>query len=104
MPDVRSPSLACLSKSGFHRVAYREFAPQGTVPEHPRTDVCLHGLDRNARAFEAMTATIAAGARRDIPVSTAGRGDSVWPTAPHAYVYPQYAPDKSQSISRHSYH
>src|SRR3546814_1568048 len=68
MPDVRSHSLACLSKSGFHRVAYREFAPQGTVPEHPVPVVCIHGLARNARDFDALAATLAAAGRRVVAV------------------------------------
>src|SRR3546814_21034292 len=100
MPDVRSHSLACLSKSGFHRVAYREFAPQGTVPEHPVPVVCIHGLARNARDFDALAATLAAAGRRVVAVDVVGRGDSEWLRDPLDYVYPQYVSAMATLIAR----
>ena len=53
MANLRTDSLACLSKSGFHRVAYREAGPQGTDAVHPVPVVCIHGLGRNAPGYEA---------------------------------------------------
>src|SRR3546814_19505258 len=99
MPDVRSHSLACLSKSGFHRVAYREFAPQGTVPEHPVPVVCIHGLARNARDFDALAATLAAAGRRVVAVDVVGRGDREWLRDPLDSVYP---PDVSDMATLHT--
>jgi pimeloyl-ACP methyl ester carboxylesterase len=100
MPGVRSHSLACLSKTGFHRVAYRELGPGDAGPAHPVPVVCIHGLARNARDFDALAAVLAAAGRRVICVDIVGRGDSGWLRDPQDYAYPQYLADMVALIAR----
>jgi len=100
MQGVRTSSLACLSKTGFHRVAYREFGPEGTAPAHPVPVVCIHGLARNARDFDRLAGVLAAAGRRVVCVDMVGRGDSGRLRDPLDYVYPQYVADTAALIAR----
>src|SRR3546814_12325523 len=100
MCDFHSCGCPCVSNSGFHRVAYREFAPQGTVPAHPVPVVCIHGLARTARDFDALAATLAAAGRRVVAVDVVGRGDSEWLSDPLDYGYPPYASGMPPLIAR----
>src|SRR3546814_1319393 len=75
-------------------------SPQGPVPEHPLPVVCIHGLARNARDFDALAATVAAAGRRVVAVDVVGRGDSEWLRDPLDYVYPQYVSDMATLIAR----
>src|SRR3546814_12012720 len=75
-------------------------SPQGPVPEHPLPVVCIHGLARNARDFDALAATVAAAGRRVVAVDVVGRGDSEWLRDPLASVYPQYVSDMATLIAR----
>lgn len=95
MQDARSDSLAGLSQSGFHRVAYREFGPP-----HPVPVVCIHGLARHARDFDTLAAALAAAGRRVVSVDMAGRGESGWLRDPKDYGYPQYLADTVALIAR----
>ncbi|MEO3429802.1 alpha/beta hydrolase [Pelagibius sp. CAU 1746] len=95
MGAVRKGSLQCLSKSGFHELAYRE-----SGPNHPVPVICLHGLARNARDFEALAAALAAAGRRVVCVDVVGRGDSGWLRDPMDYGYPQYLADTVTLIAR----
>jgi len=95
MADVRTDSLSCLSKTGFHRVAYRE-----TGPDHPVPVLCIHGLGRNARDFDGLARVLAAAGRRVVSVDVAGRGDSGWLRNPMDYGYPQYLSDTAALIAR----
>lgn len=95
MTAVRESSLACLSKTGFHKLAYRE-----SGPDHPVPVVCLHGLGRNARDFDALAAALAGAGRRVVCADVAGRGDSGWLRDPMDYGYPQYLADTAALIAR----
>ena len=46
--------LACLSPSGFHRIAYGEWPG----PAGARTLVCVHGLTRSGRDFDDFAAAL----------------------------------------------
>lgn len=92
---MREDHLSCLSKSGFHKLAYRDFGP-----EHPVPVVCLHGLARNARDFDALAAALAAEGRRVVCADVVGRGDSGWLRDPMDYGYPQYLADTAALIAR----
>src|SRR3546814_8254724 len=94
MQSFRSHSLACLSRTGFHRVAYREIGPL-----HPVPVLCIHGLERNARDFDALAAALASAGRRVISVDVVGRGDSAWVRDPLDYGYPQYLERKSTRLN-----
>lgn len=95
MDAVREDSLRCLSKSGFHKLAYRE-----SGPDHPVPVLCLHGLARNARDFDALAADLAAAGRRAVCADVVGRGDSGWLRDPLDYGYPQYLADTAALIAR----
>jgi pimeloyl-ACP methyl ester carboxylesterase len=95
MREVRTRSLACLSKAGFHQVSYRESGPPDPVPV-----LCIHGLARNARDFDALAAVLAAAGRRVIAVDVVGRGDSGRLRDPLDYGYTQYLADTAALIAR----
>lgn len=95
MREVRTRSLACLSKGGFHQVSYRESGPPDPVPV-----LCIHGLARNARDFDALAGVLAAAGRRVIAVDVVGRGDSGRLRDPLDYGYPQYLADTAALIAR----
>lgn len=95
MPAVRESSLSCLSRSGFHEMAYRE-----SGPDHPVPVLCLHGLARNARDFDTLASVLAAAGRRVVCADVVGRGDSGWLRDPMDYGYPQYLADTTALIAR----
>ncbi len=55
--------------------------------------ICIHGLTRNARDFEALAPRLAAKGRRVLAVDVRGRGQSSWDPDPSRYVPPVYAGD-----------
>ncbi len=55
--------------------------------------ICLHGLTRNARDFEALAPAIAGTGRRVLAVDVRGRGGSAWAPDPMTYVAPVYVRD-----------
>ena len=55
--------------------------------------ICLHGLTRNARDFEAVAPAIAAGGRRVLACDVRGRGRSNRDPQPERYAVPTYAGD-----------
>lgn len=85
-----------LTSGGFHRVAYTEWGPA----DDPRPVVCVHGLTRNGRDFDALAGVLAAGGRRVICPDIVGRGRSDWPADAAAYSYPQYCADMAALIAR----
>jgi pimeloyl-ACP methyl ester carboxylesterase len=78
------------SKEGLELYA-RDYAPQGGERGSPV--VCLHGLTRNSRDFEAVAPWIAARGRRVIVPNMRGRGRSAYDPEPARYVVPVYAAD-----------
>jgi pimeloyl-ACP methyl ester carboxylesterase len=58
-------------------------------PAAARTVLCLHGLTRNARDFDALATALAAEARV-IALDVVGRGRSAWLADPTRYVVPTY--------------
>ena len=77
--------FASLSPHGFHRVAYRQWGD----PDDDRVVVCVHGLTRNGRDFDALAAAIADRFRVICP-DMPGRGDSEWLPDPRDYTFPTY--------------
>ena len=47
-------NVQCLSPSGLHRMAYTEWGDR----QNPRVLVCVHGLTRNGRDFDALAEAI----------------------------------------------
>ena len=55
--------------------------------------ICIHGLTRNARDFEALAPRIARQGRRVLAVDVRGRGQSAWDPDHSHYALPVYAGD-----------
>jgi pimeloyl-ACP methyl ester carboxylesterase len=86
--------VQCASPKGLHRIAYRESGdPQAPVL------VCVHGLTRCARDFDALAAAMSDRYRVICP-DVAGRGDSDWLADPMLYQLPQYVADLVTLIAR----
>ena len=66
---------------------------------NPRVLVCVHGLTRTGRDFDALARALC-GDYRVVCPDVAGRGRSDWLADPHGYVLPQYAADMVTLIAR----
>lgn len=76
---------------GLHRMAYWEWNLTGD-PRHPHVIVCVHGLSRQGRDFDALARELSRFARVICP-DVAGRGESDWLADSRAYQVPVYAAD-----------
>jgi len=85
MLQPRQHFVRSLSPHGFHRVAYREWGH----PASSRVVVCVHGLTRNGRDFDALASTLSDRFRVLCP-DMPGRGDSEWLPDPNDYIFPTY--------------
>ncbi|MBP2294427.1 alpha/beta fold hydrolase [Azospirillum rugosum] len=88
-------SFLGLSAAGFHKVAYTQWGRD----DAPRTAVCVHGLTRNGRDFDALALDLADGWRVACP-DVVGRGKSGWLANPALYGYPQYCADMAALVAR----
>jgi len=91
----RRRSVQCASAQGLHRIAYLEWGD----PRNDRVLVCVHGLTRCARDFDALARALA-GRYRVVCPDMAGRGDSDWLADPMLYAFPQYVADVVTLIAR----
>lgn len=85
-----------LAPGGFHKIAYTEWGD----PADPCPVVCVHGLTRNGRDFDALAAALAAAGRRVVCPDIVGRGRSDRLADPAGYGYPQYCADMAALIAR----
>ena len=88
-------TVQCLSPSGLHRIAYTEWG----APDNPRVLVCVHGLTRNGRDFDALADALSAHYRVVCP-DIVGRGLSAHLRDPAGYAMPQYVADMVTLIAR----
>ena len=88
-------TVQCASAKGLHRMSYLEWG----APGNDRVLVCVHGLTRCARDFDALAAAMSDRYRVICP-DVAGRGDSDWLTEPMLYQTPQYISDMVTLIAR----
>jgi pimeloyl-ACP methyl ester carboxylesterase len=91
----RARQLDILSPHGFSRMNYYEWGD----PENGDVVICVHGLTRNGRDFDALAGALAADFRviaPDIP----GRGLSDWLRDPNDYVFPVYLGALTALIAR----
>jgi len=91
----RQKTVRCASPKGLHRIAYLEWGD----PQNERVLVCVHGLTRCARDFDALAAAMSDRYRVVCP-DVAGRGDSGWLPDPTLYQLPQYLADMVTLIAR----
>lgn len=88
-------TVQCASPSGLHRMAYTEWGAR----DNPRVLVCVHGLTRNARDFDALARALASHYRVICP-DVVGRGQSSRLRNPAGYGIPQYVGDMVTLIAR----
>ncbi|RPJ44958.1 MAG: alpha/beta hydrolase [Betaproteobacteria bacterium] len=92
---MREHHVSCLNSRGFHRLHYTDWGD----PANPRAVICVHGLTRNCRDFDALAAALQ-NELRVVCVSIAGRGRSDWLPNAEDYGYPQYMADMTALIAR----
>ena len=92
--EPRAKTVLGLTARGFHRIRYWEWGD----PANGRVLICVHGLTRNGRDFDAV-ARVLCGRYRVLCPDVAGRGDSDW-IDPSDYGYPQYCADMAKLIAR----
>ena len=88
-------TVQCIGPSGLHRMAYTEWGAR----DNPRVLVCVHGLTRNGRDFDALAAAMASHYRVICP-DVVGRGLSGRLRDPAGYGIPQYVADMVTLIAR----
>lgn len=93
--EPRLNHVACLSPAGLHRMAYWEWGD----PDDDRVLLCVHGLTRTGRDFDAVARRLSAHYRVVCP-DVVGRGQSDWLGEPAYYAVPQYVADMNTLIAR----
>ena len=88
-------TVQCIGPSGLHRMAYTEWG----VRDNPRVLICVHGLTRNGRDFDALAEAMS-GHYRVICPDVVGRGQSGRLRDPAGYGIPQYVADMVTLIAR----
>ncbi len=82
--------------AGHRRLAVFVRGPR----DDPRPVLCVHGLTRNARDFDALALALAARGRRVLQLDVAGRGASDPLPDPGGYDLPTYARDVMLLVDR----
>jgi pimeloyl-ACP methyl ester carboxylesterase len=86
----------CLDATGLHRMAYWEWAgPSADAP----VLVCVHGLSRQGRDFDALARSMSERYRVICP-DVVGRGHSDWLRNPAGYQVPAYVSDMVALLAR----
>lgn len=95
--------VTCASVRGLHRLAYWEWPRAESAPvraaDAPDTVVCVHGLTRNGRDFDALAARLSRHWRVVCP-DMIGRGRSDRVPDPRLYALPQYVADCVTLVAR----
>lgn len=95
MFEPRLHHVNCLDSQGLHRMAYWEWGDAA----NPRVVVCVHGLTRQGRDFDALARVLAPDWRVICP-DVVGRGQSDWLHDPMGYQVPAYVADMVTLIAR----
>jgi pimeloyl-ACP methyl ester carboxylesterase len=95
VPEPRRRSVQCVSPKGLHRMAYLEWGD----PRNRDVLVCVHGLTRCGRDFDALARALC-GQFRVVCPDVVGRGDSDRLPDPMLYGTPQYLSDMVALIAR----
>ena len=91
--------VSCASPKGLHRIAYWQWDARCGSPAGEGTVLCVHGLTRNGRDFDALAARLSERWRVVCP-DMAGRGRSDRLAEPMLYTVPQYLADCVTLIAR----
>lgn len=97
----RAGVASSISSKGFHNLVYQEWGErkQPGVHEDSVPVMCLHGLTRNSRDFDALAKNLSTD-RRVICPDTVGRGYSDWLREHEDYNLPQYNLDVAVVAAR----
>lgn len=93
-PQLKQVSV--IGRGGFHKLAYAEWGS----PTAGQTVVCVHGVSRNGRDFDALAAALASDGKRVIVPDLPGRGRSDWLASPAHYTDRAYVRAMSTLIAR----
>jgi len=93
--EPRLHHVSCLDGRGLHRMAYWEWGDTS----NPAVLVCLHGLTRQGRDFDALARTMS-DRYRVVCADVVGRGRSDWLKDPMGYGFPQYVADMVTLLAR----
>jgi len=91
----RDGRLRYLLPAGFFTLAWTEWGPEDGAPV-----LCVHGLTRTGRDFDALAMALAAAGRRVICPDLPGRGASDWLPDPLLYAPPSYVAALSHLLAR----
>ncbi|MDQ5878785.1 MAG: hypothetical protein QG616_2121 [Pseudomonadota bacterium] len=94
-PGPRLREVLCADSRALHRMRYLEWGD----PHNPSVLVCVHGLTRNARDFDALASAMSPHYRVVCP-DVVGRGRSEWLQDPAGYAIPQYVSDMMVLLGR----
>lgn len=89
-------SVQCAHPGGLHQLAYAQWGPA----DSSSVVLCVHGLTRNGRDFDALAQALAAQGHRVICPDMPGRGASDWLDNPAGYALPQYLADCVTLLAR----
>lgn len=92
---MRRASCSYLLAGRFHRLAWVEWGPEDGAPV-----LCVHGLTRNGRDFDALAQALAAQGRRVICPDLPGRGASDWLPDAALYQPPSYVVALAHLLAR----
>jgi len=95
MQVPRLDFVTCANPAGLHRMAYWEWGD----PDNDKVLLCVHGLTRSGRDFDAFAHRLSAEYRVICP-DVAGRGHSDWLPNPAFYTIPQYVADMVTLLAR----
>ncbi|CAH0137793.1 alpha/beta fold hydrolase [Roseomonas sp. CECT 9278] len=92
---MRPGAVRWLSPVGYFTLRWWEWGPADGAPV-----VCVHGLTRTGRDFDALAQALGAAGRRVICPDLPGRGASDWLPAPALYQPPSYVTALSYLLAR----
>jgi pimeloyl-ACP methyl ester carboxylesterase len=93
--EARPGALRWLSPAGFFTLRWMEWGPTSGAPV-----VCVHGLTRSGRDFDALARALAAAGRRVFCPDLPGRGASDWLPDPALYQPPIYSQALAHLLAR----
>lgn len=92
----REYRVLCASPAGLHRMLCTEWGPA----DSRKVALCVHGLTRNGRDFDALARALAQEGWRVVCPDMVGRGRSDWLSEPAGYELQQYVADIVTLIAR----
>lgn len=92
---MREGAVRWLSPAGFFTMRWWEWGPEDGAPV-----ICVHGLTRSGRDFDALAQGLAAAGRRVICPDLPGRGASDWLPDAMLYQPPVYVAALSHLLAR----